>query len=138
MVAKGGQFYSTHKVQEIVDGQTIKLEDGPLIRLSGIDLLDGERAKQVLDTLIGKNHVIVILEKPSDADFKKYLQEAIPASVYVWGINRSQLPSSIDPNKLEYRGFLNVKSGKIDSYEKGVGLFLNASLIKLGLAKQIK
>lgn len=124
-------IHNTFEVAKIIDGRTLELKDKRLIRLLGVKPVDDDKAKTNLESLIQNNKIIIVLDATHAPIDYKDKSGAYLAYVYSWGPSLDKVISKFGRTNLVIDGFSNVKDSPLGN-SKGVGIFLNSTLLKLG------
>jgi len=137
--------YDCILVTKVIDGDTLRLENGERVRLIGIDApevhpndklyRDMKRTGQAGDAIMKMGREALEFTKKLaegknvSLEFdvqKRDKYERLLAYVYVWGLDDKSLSKGITKDMVE-------RSGRLEK-RKGIALFLNASIIKAGYA----
>ena len=142
--------HKLYSVRRIIDGQTIELADGTVVRLLGIDADwdDSPRFKakatELLENLIiGWNKVVLDYDEASSVTNYRDNRNRVLAFVCGGEVNRikqvldSPTRRFTDPSIVETWGFLDLDTGRRfwKSKAKMLTVFWNATLIKAGYAQ---
>ena len=122
-------YHKTYLVSRVIDASTIELKNGKTVKLLGVDTkISDVAAKLFLNDLTEGKKVIIETDESSTCEDQLYY-------VYVWGVDSEALPPHIDVSNFEYHGFLDVKDSISGGTRKGLSVFLNATMIKSGIAR---
>ena len=116
--------HKIYVIQKITSDNMIELSNGSRINLLGVESKNNQQLFNLLEKMIGKK--VIVEADDLDSGRNGYY-------LYLWGANHDDLLKFFDKTMFEHKGFLDANdSGNI---KKGLAVFLNATLIKSGLAK---
>lgn len=126
MVDKKIINHKIYVIRKVTPDNLIELSNGSRINLLGVDSTNNPRLSDFLDKIIGKK-VIVEVDDLDSGRSGYYL--------YLWGARHDDLLNFLNKDLFEYKGFLDANDK--GNVKKGLALFLNATIIKSGLAKTV-
>ncbi len=120
-----------YKVKSIMPKNVLELSNGKKVSFFGIKFKDNKReeAKRFIEQLTLGSRVVPLADL--DSDSVVFTEDVTPVYIYLWGSEKGNKMAG--NSEIEKRGFLNVKVG-FWNVQKGVGVNLNALLIKYGYA----
>lgn len=134
MLCGCGESYasvSSYKIKRVISENMLELSNGKKVSFFGIKFKESKReeAKKFIKQLVLGCRVIPLSDL--DSHSVVFTKNATPAYLYLWGSEEGNKMAG--ESKVEKRGFLNVKVG-FWNVQKGIGVNLNALLIKYGYA----
>ncbi len=120
------QSHKIYLVKKVSEDNLIELSDGRQLHLLGVEVKNNKRLYEFLNQAVAGKRVIVETDQLIGDDSYCY--------IYLWGIDPDSLQQFLNKSAFEYRGFLDAGEG-LWGKRKGLALFLNATIIKSGLAK---
>ena len=124
MVNKEIKSHKIYVIRKVTPDNMIELSNGSRINLLGVDSANNPHVADLLNKVKGKK--VIVEEDDLDSSQSGYY-------IYLWGASHDGLLSFLNKASFEYKGFLDADDkGNI---KKGLALFLNATIIKSGLAK---
>lgn len=116
--------HKIYVIRNVNSDNVIELSNGSQVNLLGVNSSNNPRLSDLLDKIIGKK-VIVEMDDLDSGRSGYYL--------YLWRVRHDDIVKFLNKDSFEYKGFLDANDN--GNIKKGLALFLNATIIKSGLAK---